>query len=256
MDSILLPAQLDISKIKFGAVRTNTAGGKSVSVTHNGAPIIMQTPEMISPFGLSKWEKSGETASTDTFKYNLDLGFNGRDERENLNTFYNKMSEFDEILISQGIENSMNWLGKKITSEEVIRELFSPMIRHARDKNTGEITDKYPPTFKLTIPFKDGKFLCDVYGPDKSPADLHTMVTKGSRVTAIVQCVGIWVVGKKYGCSWKVLQMKVVPRSNIPKCAFRDVENDAVKDEHVPAEEVAEDDPELLAESDDELDRK
>ena len=241
MDSILLPSQIDLSKIKYGAVKVLPSGGKSIYVSHGGAPLMIQTPERRSPFGLSKWdktEKGSDGVEKDTYKYDLLLGFDGKESRENLNTFYEKLSELDTKLISDGMENSMSWLGKKYTSTEVVTELYTPLIRHSRDKNTGEVTDKYPPTFKLTVPYRDGKFQCTVYGPDKSEIDLSNINLQGARVVAIVQCVGIWVVGKKYGCSWKVIQMKVTPRSNIPKFAIRDVEDDKAVEDDVEEEDV------------------
>lgn len=240
MDNILLPNQIDISKITYGNVKVLGSGGKSIYVSYTGAPMIVQTPEMRSPFGLSKWdktEKGSDGVEKDSFKYDLLLGFDGKESRENLNTFFNTMKELDTKFVTDGMENSMNWLGKKINSNLVIDELYTPQIRHSRDKSTGEINDKYAPTFKVTIPYREGKFQCSAYGPDKNEMDLSTANLQGAKVTAIIQCVGIWVVGKKYGCSWKVLQMKVNPKSNIPKFAFREIDNDKAADEEHENEE-------------------
>lgn len=257
MDNILLPSQIDLSKIKYGAVKVLPSGGKSIYISHDNSPFMVQTPEMRSPFGLSKWdktEKGSDGAEKESYKYDLLLGFDDKATRENLKTFYEKLEGLDDKLIDDGMEHSMNWLGKKMSSREVTQELYTPIIRHSRDKNTGEINDKYPPTFKLTVPFRDGKFQCSVFGPEKNEVDLSTMNLQGARVTAIIQCVGIWVVGKKYGCSWKVLQMKVAPRSNIPKFAFREIENDKAKggDSDEEEEEVNEGE-EIVESSDDEL---
>lgn len=221
-----MPNQIDLGKIKYGAVKTLPSGGKSIYVSNNGSPFIVQTPEMRSPFGLSKWdkkEKAADGTEKDSFKYDLLLGFDGKDAREILATFYTKMAELDEKLIEDGMENSMNWLGKKMTSKEVVEELYTPQIRHSRDKNTGETNDKYPPTFKVSVPFRNGKFECSAFGPDKNEIkDLSAINLQGARITSIIQCVGIWVVGKKFGCTWKVIQMKINPKSNIPAFAFRE----------------------------------
>lgn len=232
MDTILIPNQIDLSKIKYGAVKTNPIGGKSIYVSHNNSTMLIQTPEMRSPFGLSKWdkkEKGADGVEKDSFKYDLLLGFDGMESREMLNTFYKKMSELDTKLIADGMENSMNWLGKKMTSTEVVEELYTPLVRQSRDKNTGEINNKYPANFKVSVPYRDGKFQCTAYGPDKKEIDLSTVNLQGARITAIMQCVGIWVVGKKFGCSWKVVQMMINPKSNIPKFAFQNLENEVDK---------------------------
>lgn len=261
MENILLPNNIDLSKITYGAVKNLNSGGKSIYISHNGSPFIVQTPEMRSPFGLSKWdrtEKGSDGVEKNSFKYDLLLGFDGRDTREILNTFYTKIEELDNKLIDDGMENSMNWLGKKMNSREVTEELYTPMIRHSRDKNTGEINDKYPPTFKLTVPCRDGKFQCDVYGPNNNEIDLSTVNLQGAKVIAIIQCVGIWVVGKKFGCSWKVLQMKITPRSSIPKFAFKEIANDKVVDEDDEDDDNEEEvvGEEVINSSDDELEKK
>lgn len=242
MDSILAPSEIDLGAIKYGAVKTNNVGGKSIYLSHNGGPLIVQTPEMRCPFGLSKWDnKKDGGEEKETFKYDLLLGFDGMDKRDVLSTLFKKVDSMDKKLKVDGMENSMNWLGKKITSDLVIDELYTPMIRHSRDKNTGEITDKYPPTFKVSVPFRDSKFQCEVYDQNDAEVDLASLNLQGARCMVIMQCTGIWVVGKKYGCSWKVLQMKVSPRSNIPKNAFRKIEDKVPDDE----EEIKDSDDEL-----------
>jgi hypothetical protein len=73
------------------------------------------------------------------------------------------------------------------------------MIKHAKDKDTCEPTDKYPPTFKMNLPFCDGKFACEVYDDKRNLIDLNDIQTKGARVTALIQCTGIWLAGGKFG---------------------------------------------------------
>ena len=255
MDKILLPKNVSIDDIKFGAVKTLPSGGKSIYISHKNSPLIIQTPEMRSPFGLSKWDKTEkgiDGIEKDSFKYDLLLGFDGKESRDNLQVFYDKFEQLDDKLIKSGIDNSMNWLGKKITSEEVIKELYTPMIRHSRDKNTGEINDKYAPTFKVTVPYRDGKFQCDVFDKNKTELDLSTINLQGARITAIIQCVGIWVVGKKYGCSFKLLQMMVTPRSNLPKFAFLSLEDEKPQESDDEEEEVVEHKEEVIESSDEE----
>ncbi len=219
MDSIITAANFDVNAIAYGVPKLNDNGGKSIYVSLNKTPIILQTPEMYAPFGKQKWD-----TERGTVKYTLDLSFKGMDSRENLNTFYEKMTAFDNKLIDDALENSFDWLKKKNVSRDVIQALYTKMIRHPVDKATGEVSTKYPPTFKLSLPFKDNAFTCDVYDRNKNLVDLNTIETKGSKVTAIIQCLGIWVAAGKFGCTWKVLQMRVVPPASISGYAFKDVE--------------------------------
>jgi hypothetical protein len=232
MDSIILPANLSVSDIKYGTPRTLESGGKAIYLSFNKSPIVLQTPQMWAPFGKSKWlNDNDKNKGTSAPKFTLDLSFKGMESSPVIETFYNKMTELDNKLIEDGVTNSFDWLKKKGVSKEVISNLYTKLVRHHSDKDTGELTNKYPPTFKLNLPFKDDKFTCEVYDANKQLVDLNTIETKGCRVTAIIQCLGIWVAAGKFGCTWKVLQMRVVPPQTIKGYAFKEIENDKVDDD-------------------------
>lgn len=215
--TIVLPRDVDLTKITYGTPRTLDNGGKVVYLALNNKPWIMQTPELTAPFGVSKWSPDARSPE----KYTLELSFKGRETRESIKAFYNTMKALDKKLVSDAMQNSTAWLKKKFNNLDVVEALFTPCVRSAKDKATGEFTDKYPPTFRVSLPFKDGKLACTVYNAKREEIDLDAVVTKGARVTAIVQCTGIWVAGGKFGCSWKALQLKVVPQVSIHGFAFR-----------------------------------
>ena len=226
--------EFNVSKLTYGTPKDiGTTGGRMIPVfNEDGSPIIIQTPEMLAAYPLKDWEGN--------HNYTLDLSFLGKDDRPNLMTFFNKLSEFDDKLINDGIENGLTWLRKKVASPAVAEMIFTRMVRFARDKNTREITDKYPATFKMKVPYKDNKFLCEAYNNKKELIDLASIDTKGAKITAIVQCLGIWVAGGKYGVSWKALILKVSPKAAITGFLFKD-DNDTIKDEVKDDESVDED---------------
>lgn len=266
MDSIMLPSKFDVSCVHYGTPRTNDNGGKTIYMSFNKGPIVLQTPEMFAPFGKQKWENDkGAT------KWTLDLSFKGMDTREQLQSFYEKMNELDDKLIDDGVQNAFEWLKKKGASRDVVKALYTRLVRHPVDKNTGEVTDKYPPTFKLTLPYKDGAYQCEVYDNTRKLVDLAALETKGARVTAIIQCLGIWVAAGKYGCTWKVLQMRVIPPQSIRGYAFKEVEeavdldDDDEDDDDIliqkklvlkDDDEEEDDDDDVVVSSDDELETK
>jgi hypothetical protein len=233
MESIILPSNLDVSSVTYSAPRNLDFGGRSIYMSLNRSPIVLQTPEMIAPYGVSNWNDDGKGPD----KYSLDLSFKGKEGRPNLNTFFEKMVELDKKLIQDGVDNSMTWLKKKYNSVDVVEALYTPMVKYAKDKTTGEITDKYPPVFKLKIPFVNSAFQCEVYDNKRKSVDLKQLIDtgafKGAKVTAIIQCLGIWVAGGKYGCSWKVLQMRVSPAQTIKGYAFKELEDDKVDDSDI-----------------------
>jgi hypothetical protein len=219
MDSIVLPSTFDASNISYSAPRVLSNGGKSIYISYNGQKLVMQTPEMTVPFGMNKWDNDGKSAC----KYSLDLSFKGKESREVLNKFFEGLCDLDNKLIEDGLVNSQTWFKKKHSSADVLKELYTPMVKFPKDKN-GEITDMYPPTIKLSLPHNGTDFTCDVFGSKKDIVDLNSIETKGAKVSAIIQCMGIWMVGSKYGVSWKVIQMKVTPRATIKGYAFKEIE--------------------------------
>lgn len=267
MDSIIVPSDFDASNITYSAPRVLQNGGKSIYISYNGKKLVMQTPEMTVPFGMNKWDNDGKSPC----KYSIDLSFKGKESREVLNKFFEGLTDMDKKLIDDGLANSPTWFKKKHSSIDVVKELYTPIVKFPKDKN-GEITDKYPPTFKLSLPHNGTDFTCDVYDNKKNLVDLNAIETKGAKISAIIQCMGIWMVGSKFGVSWKVIQMKVTLPAMIKGYAFQEIEetskdideddddNDAssVNEKEILDNAVmsAADDDDDIVESDDELDAK
>ena len=223
MDSIVLPTDFDASNITYSEPRVLDNNGKVIYVSYNKKKLIMQTPEMDVPFGLSKQSFDGKD------KYSLDLSFKGKDNREVLGKFFNGLKSLDRKFIEDGFANSQKWFKKTFKSIDSIEEaMYTPLVKFPKDKE-GNITDKYPPTIRITVPHDGTKFLCDVYDHNKNIVDLATIDTKGAKISAIVQCSGLWVSGK-YGSTWKVVQMKVTPPARIKGYAFKDIEEKVEKD--------------------------
>lgn len=229
MTSFIMPSELDFTKVTYGEPRDiGTAGGRMIYINYENGPITVQFPEMIVPYSMKDYEGNKN--------YTINLSFKDKESRESLSTLYNKINEFDEKMINDGMEKGLTWLRKKVGSRVVAETLYTKMISHAKDKNTGEITDRYPPTIKLKVPYKDGKFECETYNAKKELIDLSTVETKGARVTVIAQCLGIWVAGGKYGVSWKVKLMKIVPPVSIKGYIFKE-DPDQIKDNDLEEEE-------------------
>lgn len=226
---IILPGSFSAKKLSFSTPRVLDNGGKVIYISYSGKPLVLQTPEMVCPFGLNKWNNDGKAND----KYSLDLSFKGKESREILQKFFDAMQDFDKTLVKAGLDNSQQWFKKKYASLDVVEALYTPTIKFAKDKSTGDITDKYPPTFKINIPFRDGQFDCEVFDKSKNMIDLNEVETKGAKVSAIIRCTGIWIAGSKYGCSFKLMQMRVNPPSTIKGYAFKDLDEkvDQVEDE-------------------------
>lgn len=215
MNNITLVKDFDINKLSYNDVRMLETGGKVVYVSYNKAPLILQTPMMYAPFGLQKWTNDGKD------KYTLSLSFRGKETSKSMQAFYDMLHALDTKLVEDGFSNQSTWFkGKKYNSKEVLEALYTPLITPAKDKNTGDVTDKYPATFKMTVPTKNNEFTCEVYDDKENQVDLLAMNTKGARVSALIQFSGLWFAGGKFGSSWRVVQLLVKPNQNIRGFAF------------------------------------
>ena len=65
---------------------------------------------------------------------------------------------------------------------------------------------------ELALRQRDGKFETAVYDDKKRPLTdipLEDVLMKGSQITTLIQCTGVWFAGSKYGLSWKAVQIRV-----------------------------------------------
>lgn len=224
--AVLLPKDIDLDKIVFGAPKQNTNGGsRFVPLSYNGRPLIFQTPRMPCAYGLSKWGE-GQQA-----KYSLDLSFKETETNTSVKKFKSFLESLDEFMIKKGFENSVEWLKKKCNSEDIARERYTESLRYAKDKDTHEITDKYPPTFRLNNVIKDGKPSFPAYDVKANPLEWDKVVPnfQGAFMTAIVRCTSIWLGGGNYGLIMRVEQLRVEANpAKLHGFAFRDDEDNVV----------------------------
>ena len=109
--------------------------------------------------------------------------------------------------------------------------LYNPVVKVSKDKETGEPDGKYPPTVKVKIPNYDGKWGCDIYDDKKnelkpSPEELKDMISKGTKVQALIRCTGVYFAAGKYGVTWRVTQLKIFKSSSLKGYAFVDDSDD------------------------------
>ena len=227
MSVVQLPKNIDVNAIEFGALKPTENGSKSVYLSLKKSPIVIQTPRMIATFGLSKFP--GDEANENS-KLSLQLSLKNPDTDKSMGHFFNFLKKLDKHLLDTGVEQSKNWF-KKAYAAEVLKELYTHQIKYPKDKLTGDIVDKYPPTFQFRLPVSNGVIATDCYDLNQEKLTLET-IEKGSEVTAVLQCQGLWLAGGKFGCSWKAISLRVSsPVSNFKKFAFREDEDEEPRDD-------------------------
>lgn len=237
MDSIILSRDFKISNVQFDEkMLTMDTGLRMKYISYDRHAFMVQTPECIMPYGITNGMMDDENSK----KYTIDLSFRDVDSRPGLKRFFNMLQQLDEYIVSEAFNHQKDWLKKNYPSKEVVEALYVPIIKYAKDKNTGEITDAYPPTFKMKVPFIKDKFVCDFYNYEQekiSGDSILSMNTKGARSISIMKCNGLWFAGGKFGCSWKAIQVQVAPKMNTIGCAIVHCPDDTMDGEEEEEEE-------------------
>jgi hypothetical protein len=227
---------LNPSDITYGSARSLDNGAKNIPVLYKGKPLVVQTEDMRTPFGVRDAygaPSGGDADSMASGKKTIEFSV----EKDSAPEVFDKLSAMDSIIVTDALRNSKAWFRKVHDNRDVLESLYSPMLRFHRDRDTGEITQRYAPLFKANLPIKQGVMITEIYDANRERIDVAQTDLRGARAVAILQCSGIWVAGGKFGCSWKVLQMRVsaVPSSKISCYAFiedgdNDIANDSAKD--------------------------
>lgn len=210
--TVVAPAAFNVSNVTFSAVKNLESGGKQAYLNYNGGPLRMQVGPLETPFGMSIFDK------TTPVKYSVELKLRGHDDASaNPKTaaIYNAMHSLDEFMLDQGVKNAKAWF-KGDKSREVLSELYTPTVKFSKDSE-GNLKP-YPPTLKVALKQRDGKFETAVYDDKKRPltdVPLEDVLVKGALLTVVMQCTGVWFAGGKFGLSWKAIQIRAdkVPES-------------------------------------------
>ena len=234
---ITQPKNFKSTSVQFSDVKTNSYGGKIVYLNKDGSPLLVQTPEMSIPYGLSENEITDQkTNEVIGHKYHVNLSFKGMDAKHSdpkvqrqinkLKEFHSMLAELDKQVIEHAKKNSLAWLKMKKASTETIEALYTPIIIKSKDKETQEPDGKYPDTIKGKIPYWENQFKTDVYNEDKEKVDLKESLVKGAEAKALLKCVGIWFAGGRFGVGWRIEQMRVKIPETLQGYSFVDSDDD------------------------------
>ena len=204
----VLPSQFDVSKLSFGEIKSLQSGAKSVNMTYAGGPLIMQLSNVDLPYGLNADDKFGPV------KYSVNLSLNGFDSKPKTKEIFDVLEAVDNRVVKESIEK--NWLRKPGMTSEIMKQmkLYKPTVKFSEDANTGA-RKPYPPTVKVSLRQRNGKFETTFYDVDKKEirdVPIEDLIVKRMCVSALVECTGVWVSSVGCGLSWKLTQLKVVSR--------------------------------------------
>ena len=189
--------------------KLNKNKGKSVPVTYgpNNSKLLMQTPVMQAPFGISKFvdEKSGSASWT------LDLSFKDMDKDPKLLTHYNNMLGVDRVALESAVKYSENWM-ERAMPEVIVTEFYKKCVKtENKSKKTGAV---YPPSFKVKLPppnTPEAVPVVKVFNEQGHEVSID-YVTSHCAVKAIIELRNVWFMGKTLGLKWMLEQVQVVSR--------------------------------------------
>ena len=154
MASALKASQVDFTKLTISPPKTLDNGGKMMFINYNGGinPFYITVPEVEVP-----WEPSYFSDNDTSGKYAVKISLKNLDENKDLKDFHTMLCNMDTFLKEKALANSQAWFKKKM-SEELINELYTPLVKVSVDDETGEPNGKYPDSFGFKIVKRDNKF--------------------------------------------------------------------------------------------------
>lgn len=209
------------SSVKYLPPKVNDKGGKSISMisTQTNRSIHISTPLMMT-WGIAEFvNDNGESDG----KYTIQLNFpNTEYETPETSQFLQKMKDFENQILDDAVKNSESWWGDHM-SREVAKHTMFPILKYSKNKDTKKIDYTKPPSIRAKVPLYNDKWGVEIYDTkrvmlfpsereDVSPIDF---VPKLSKVACVLQCGGIWIGGKGWGVTWKLIQCVVKPSEKV-----------------------------------------
>jgi hypothetical protein len=206
------------SKVKYMPPKVNERGGKTINMisTQSNRSLHITTPMMMT-WGVADF--IGDNGESDG-KYSISLNFpNDEYRKPATDAFLQKLKDFENQILDDAVKNSDLWWGEEM-SREVCKHTFFPFLKYSKNKDTKKIDLSKPPSIRAKVPYYDGKWRVEIYDTkDKqifpSENDMLTpvdFIPKLSQVACVLQCGGIWIGGKGWGLTWKLIQCVVKPR--------------------------------------------
>ena len=232
---VVLPvAEWNPTAIKYTAPKLNKQGGKAINIisTQRNRVLHISTPLMMT-WGISDFvnESTGESDG----KYSMTLNFpNPEYANSTTNLFLQKFKDFENQILDDAVKNSELWWGEEM-SREVAKHSFYPLLKYS---------------IRGKVPYYDGKWGIEIYNTKNDlifPCEDARLtpvefVPKLSNVACVLQCGGIWIGGKGWGLTWKVVQCVVKPKEVVTIYGKCQIQLSSEERDTIDAQQIKEDD--------------
>lgn len=189
-------------------------------------------------------------------KFSLSLNFpNDEYKTPQTTAFLEKLKEFENQVLDDAVANSELWWGESM-SRELCKHTFFPFLKYSKNKDTKKFDYTKPPSIRAKVPCYGEKWAVELYDtnsnlifpsedPNQTPPDF---VPKLSNIACVLQCGGIWIGGKGWGLTWKMVQGVVKPKitdSVYGKCHINlsTEDKEVLESQPAPSSDDTEDEP-------------
>lgn len=215
---ILNVNEWDVSAIKYMKPYVTKSGSKTISIisTQLNRTLYISTPMMMT-WGCSDFtDANGDSDG----KYNISLNFpNDEYRNEQTDAFLQKMKDFENQILDDAVKMAESWWGEPM-SREICKHTFFPILKYPKNKDTHKIDYSKAPSFRAKVPMTDGVWKVEIYNtsgeliyPNDNPEQTpDKLITKLSSVACGIQSSGIWIGGKGWGVTWKLVQCVLKPK--------------------------------------------
>lgn len=217
-DTIIDATLFNVKDIQYGSPKSNPKGGKVVNVLNKNSKtgLRISTPLMLT-WGAADFVDKDTGLPNGKFEMSLQFP-SGEYATEDTIAFLENFKNLEETIKSDALLYSKEWFGKVHKSREVVDELFTPILKYPKNKETGETDFTRAPTIRIKVPKWEGVWKSVIYDEDEqklfpnpanpcvSPLDF---LKKGSHVACLIQCGGIWFANGKFTVTWNLSQAVV-----------------------------------------------
>ena len=248
--NVITPEQMNPAEFTFSKVFTDNNNRKMVFVNNGNSKVIVDTPKMWLPKGLTRIrKKDAKNDKEDSFVVDLNL--------QDSDVLFKKLTELDDVVKNQIKKNSMEWLKKAKVNDEVVEDRYKPIVSvyapEGRDKvyhsvqlkveRENDGVDGFTGNFLSNKSSKTPLLFFDGNSKEKTQIEVNennfsTMIPKGCQVRCLMELVYI-NISQRVSVKWRLIQMEVYKREgHINTYAFPNSEEYSVenKDEDLDTE--------------------
>ena len=216
MSTVSTASNFKTDIITFGKHKPNVNGGYNIELTvGNGSDdIVIQTPKMRAPFGIS-------TDKTNPFKKSLDISFQGSETNPSIASLRKVVEDVDRFAIDYAFQNSKTFFKKEL-GREIIAEYYYSGIKKSKK-------EQYSDTFKFKLLFlkpnpeknhPNGKYITSFWST-KGEQLTDTDLDRGDSVKCLIKPQMLWVANRSFGITWVCTQVCIHKQQKNSGFAFK-----------------------------------